>query len=79
LSGSTVFVIDDHKAVRDALAEMLSLFGFEVETYDSARSFLSALPDRRSACVVADVRMPGIDGIELVRELVRRRTKLPVC
>jgi two-component system, LuxR family, response regulator FixJ len=73
----TVFVIDDQKAVRDALGEMLSVFGFRVETYDSADAFLvGASP--RLGCIVADVRMPGIDGIELTRELARRKISLPV-
>jgi two-component system, LuxR family, response regulator FixJ len=73
----TVFVIDDQKAVRDALGEMLSVFGFRVETYVSADSFLAdASP--RLGCIVADVRMPGTDGIELTRELARRDISLPV-
>jgi two-component system sensor kinase FixL len=78
LSGPTVFVIDDQKAVRDALREMLSVFGFSVETYESADSFLAALSDPEIGCIVADVRMPGTDGIELVRELARRKARLPV-
>jgi two-component system, LuxR family, response regulator FixJ len=78
LSGPTVFVIDDQKAVRDALGEMLSVFGFKVETYASADAFLATLDGPRLGCVVADVRMPGTDGIELVRALARRQLKLPV-
>jgi two-component system response regulator FixJ len=75
---ATVFVIDDQESVRHALAEMLGVFGFEVETYDSAVSFLQSLAAPRIGCIVADVRMPGIDGIELVRELARRSVDLPV-
>ena len=75
---ATVFVIDDQASVRHALGEMLSVFGFVVETYDSAAAFLNAVDDGRSGCVVADVRMPGMDGIELVRELARRKISLPV-
>ena len=78
LPGPTVFVIDDQKAVRDALGEMLSVFGFDVETFASADGFLAASHERMLGCVVADVRMPGTDGIELVRELARRQMKLPV-
>src|SRR5499427_8891537 len=78
LFGPTVFVIDDQKAVRDALREMLSVFGFSIETYESADSFLAALSDPGVGCIVADVRMPGTDGIELVRELARRKVRLPV-
>jgi two-component system response regulator FixJ len=79
LSGPRVFVIDDQKAVREALAEMLSAFGFTVEVFASADSFLAVQRDnQRLGCIVADVRMPGTDGIELVRELVRRNVRLPV-
>jgi two-component system response regulator FixJ len=76
--GLAVFVVDDQKAVRDALHELLSVLGFDVETYDSADNFLASLDVDRSGCVVADVRMPGTDGIELVRELARRQVRLPV-
>src|SRR5215467_16307448 len=75
---ATVFVIDDQQSVRHALAEMLGVFGFTVETYDSATSFLAAYNLSRPGCIVADVRMPGMDGIELVRELSKRGANIPV-
>ena len=75
---ATVFVIDDQEAVRKALAELLQVLGFEVETYMSSEAFLESLSGPRAGCVVADVRMPGMDGIELVRELARRAIPLPV-
>jgi two-component system response regulator FixJ len=78
MAGPTIFVIDDQKSVRHALGEMLGVFGFTVETYESADSFLRAIGQPRGGCVVADVRMPGTDGIELVRELGRRKVALPV-
>jgi two-component system response regulator FixJ len=74
----TIFVIDDHASVRDALGEMLSVFGYAVKTYESADSFLQALDRQIPGCIVADVRMPGTDGIGLVRELARRNVALPV-
>ena len=73
-----VFVIDDQAAVRHALGEMLRVFGYSVPTYNSADSFLAAPEGGETGCVVADVRMPGMDGIELVRELARRGNALPV-
>jgi two-component system response regulator FixJ len=75
---TTVFVIDDQRSVRHGLAEMLGVFGFTVETYDSATSFLAAYSPSQPGCVVADVRMPGMDGIELVRELSKRGANIPV-
>jgi two-component system response regulator FixJ len=75
---STVFVIDDQPSIRHALGEMLSIFGYNVETYEAGDSFLRALDPLQHGCVVADVRMPGMDGIEVVRELARRQIPLPV-
>ena len=73
-----VFVIDDQASVRHALGEMLSVFGFCVETFESADAFLAKSSGPRVGCIVADVRMPGIDGIALVREIARRKLPLPV-
>ena len=78
MAARTIFVIDDHASVRDALGEMLSVFGYAVKTYESADSFLQALDRQIPGCIVADVRMPGTDGIGLVRELARRNVALPV-
>ena len=74
----SIFVIDDQRAVREALAEMLRVFGHQVQTYDLADAFLQEIFGSPPGCVVADVRMPGTDGIELVRELSRRHISLPV-
>ena len=74
----TVYIIDDQASVRHALSEMLSVFGYSVEAYKSAESFLRAYDPLWPGCVVADVRLPGMDGIEFVRELARRQVLLPV-
>ena len=73
-----MFVIDDQDAVRQALGEMLRVFGYSVRTFESADAFLTGLEGGETGCIVADVRMPGTDGIELVRELARRGNPLPV-
>jgi two-component system response regulator FixJ len=57
---------------------MLNVFGFQVETFASADDFLAKVTKPQPGCVVADVRMPGRDGIELVREIGRRGLTLPV-
>ncbi|MDC7786065.1 response regulator [Rhodoplanes sp. TEM] len=75
---ATIFVVDDQESVRHSLGEMLSVFGFAVETFASADEFLARLEAGRIGVVVADVRMPGTDGIALVRELARRSIRLPV-
>jgi two-component system response regulator FixJ len=73
-----IFVIDDQDAVREALGEMLRVLGYEVETYGSAEEFLAVISGPRTGCIVADVRMPGMDGIVLVHELARREIALPI-
>lgn len=78
MAAPVVFIIDDQESIRHALGEMLDVFGYRVETYETADSFLSRCDSSRAGCVVADVRMPGMSGIELVEELTRRRSALPV-
>lgn len=74
----TVYVIDDDPAARDSLEFLLTTHGFEVCAFERAEEFLGALPKDSEACVVTDVRMPGMTGIELLRELKSRSFALPV-
>jgi two-component system, LuxR family, response regulator FixJ len=74
----SVFVIDDDEAMRDSLDFLLGSAGFKVALFDSARSFLDAVSNIDFGCVVTDVRMPGIDGIELLKRLKASRSALPV-
>ncbi|MBX3518542.1 MAG: response regulator transcription factor [Xanthobacteraceae bacterium] len=78
MTGPTIYIVDDQESVRSALGEMLNVFGFQTESFESADSFLEKLDSSRPACIVADVRMPGTDGIELVRQLGKRGVSLPV-
>jgi two-component system response regulator FixJ len=73
-----VFVIDDDEAMRDSLEFLLGAADFDVMLFESARHFLDALPGVDFGCVVSDVRMPGIDGIELLKRLKADRSTLPV-
>ena len=78
MAAPTIFLIDDHASVRDALGEMLSVFGYSVKAYESADAFLATVNKGEPGCIVADVKMPGTDGIGLVRELARRGIAMPV-
>jgi len=74
----TVFVVDDDAAVRDSLAFLLEAAGFAVRTFDSAEAFLDALRPDWAGCLLTDVRMPGLSGVELQETLARRGVELPV-
>jgi two-component system, LuxR family, response regulator FixJ len=73
-----VHVIDDDAEVRHSLAFLLSTVGLPVRLHDSATSFLAALPEAQDGCIVTDVRMPGMDGIELQRHLRTQGNAIPV-
>lgn len=69
---ATVFVVDDDEDVRASLAALLDAQGFATETFPSARAFLDAGAYKRQGCLIADIRMPDMDGLELQEELRRR-------
>jgi two-component system response regulator FixJ len=73
-----VHVIDDDEAVRDSLEFMIDAAGLGVKTWDSALAFLDGLDSARRGCIVTDVRMPDITGLELIEALVRRGHGDPV-
>jgi two-component system, LuxR family, response regulator FixJ len=71
-------VIDDDAAVRESTDFLLRSAGLTVKTYDSAAAFLDALPTIGSGCIITDVRMPGISGMDLLRRLKEMQVQLPV-
>jgi two-component system, LuxR family, response regulator FixJ len=73
-----VHVIDDDEALRDSLTFLLRAVKIDVQTYSSAIAFLDALPDTRLSCVITDVRMPGLSGIDLLRRLKELNIAVPV-
>ena len=73
-----VHVIDDDEAVRESIEFLLRTSGVTARTYDSASAFLNTLPTIDSGCIITDVRMPGISGIDLLRRLGEMRIKMPV-
>src|SRR4051812_20461293 len=75
---SKVYVIDDDEAMRDSLMFLLDSAGYEVTLFETARQFLDALPALAFGCVVSDVRMPGIDGIELLKRLKATHSAFPI-
>jgi FixJ family two-component response regulator len=72
------FVVDDDEAVRDALGLLLRTVGLRVETFESASSFLRSHRAGNRGCLVLDIRMPGMTGLDLQDELHKRRAQLPI-
>ncbi|ENO86868.1 response regulator transcription factor [Thauera linaloolentis] len=73
-----IHVVDDDEALRDSMTWMLEGNGYRVLTYESAEAFLRVCRPDMAGCVVLDVRMPGMSGLEMFEELGRRRCTLPV-
>jgi two-component system response regulator TtrR len=74
----TVHVVDDDEAIRDSMTLYLKSMGLDARTYASAEEFLEAPEPVRPACLVADVRMPGMSGLELQKLLRKRGSSMPV-
>jgi FixJ family two-component response regulator len=74
----TVYVVDDDEAVRDSLQWLLEGKGYRVRCFDSAESFLSRYDAREVACLIADIRMGGMTGLELQNRLIEGRSPLPI-
>ena len=73
-----VHVIDDDEAIRDSLSFLFGTVGLEVRTYESGAVFLTALPGVDAGCIVTDVRMPGISGVDLLHRLRELGVQMPV-
>jgi len=73
-----VYVVDDDEAVRDSLKWLLEGNNYAVACFDSAEAFLAAFDPQRLACLILDVRMPGMTGLELQEHLIDQRVQLPI-
>ncbi len=73
-----IALIEDDEPFRIALADALGAFGFEVRSFDCAEAFMAAADAGAYDCVITDIQMPGMSGIELKRALTERRCAVPV-
>jgi FixJ family two-component response regulator len=75
---AVVFVVDDDSSVREAIKSLISLVGLRVETFETAQEFLQSKRPDVPGCVVLDVELPGLSGLDLQRELAAHGVKLPI-
>jgi FixJ family two-component response regulator len=74
----TVFIVDDDQAVRDSLTDLMDSVGLDVVSFANANDFLAEYSKDSAGCLVSDIRMPGMSGLELQLELKRREAILPI-
>jgi two-component system, LuxR family, response regulator FixJ len=74
----TIYVVDDDDALRDSLDFLLAAAGFSAKVFESASSFLGVLSRVQAGCLITDIRMPDMDGLELLKRVKRERPWLPV-
>jgi FixJ family two-component response regulator len=77
-TGAVVYLVDDEPAVLKALSRQLRANGWRVEAFESAEAFLERREPQAVACLVLDVSLPGLDGIELQRKLIEMREAMPI-
>lgn len=78
LESPTVYVVDDDASMREAVSSLIRSVGLHVETFASAKVFLQAKRPDVPACLVLDVRLPGVSGLEVQRELVEANNQIPI-
>jgi FixJ family two-component response regulator len=77
-AGAVVFVVDDDASVRKSLGRLIAEAGYSVQTFASAREFMARTPSVGPSCVVLDVRMPGVSGLDLQQALASARHEIPI-
>jgi FixJ family two-component response regulator len=75
---SVVAVVDDDPAMRRAMARLLSVLGYSTELFASGKAFLDAAPSSEAACLVVDIQLSDISGLELGRQLIADGRKVPI-
>ena len=76
----TVFIVDDDHAAAGSMAALMMSVGLKVETHHSAAEFLAAHDGSRKGCLVFDMRMPGMDGLQLLEALAAKNVRIPsIC
>lgn len=74
----TISIVDDDDSVRTAVSSLVRSLGFKVCTFASAQEFLSSPILEQTSCLVSDIQMPGMSGLELQKELIARQSRIPI-
>ena len=77
-SRAPIYVVDDDASVREAVGSLVRSAGFRAETFASAQEFLTSPRDDGPSCLVLDVELPGLSGLDLQQELVKSDTQIPI-
>jgi len=78
ISDAVIFIVDDDSLIRDSLEQLVKSVGFKAETFSSAQAFLNTKLSDKPGCLILDIRMPGLSGLDLQSELVKRRIPIPI-
>ncbi len=73
-----IAIVDDDDSLRNSLENLIRSFGFQAQGFSSADAFLSWKPARDTACLILDVRMPGMNGLDLQRQMTTRNWRVPI-
>jgi len=73
-----IFILDDDESVRRSLAMLLATYGFNADSFSCAKDFFSAVPDSVTGCLILDIHMPGTDGWEVLKQIVKSGARRPV-
>jgi two-component system response regulator FixJ len=74
---ASIYVVDDDEVVRDSLKALLEVRGYAVREFESGSDFLTAAPDMKDCCVILDVHMPGMTGVEVLRRIRAHSQAVP--
>ena len=78
LDKKQIYIVDDDESIRRSLKILMSTYGFAVDTFPSAEDFFSAVPNSAAGCLIMDIHMPGLNGWEAQRKLMKSGSKRPV-
>jgi FixJ family two-component response regulator len=77
-TGPLISIVDDDDALRNSLDDLIQSIGFRTQGFPSAEAFLNSNQARDTACLILDVRMPGMNGLDLQRQMIAAKSRIPI-